>query len=156
MYKENEETKEKKKMNIGIIRKIISYVIEKSNVSYDIGIVDINYVLYLIDWKYAIEYNEYLTNISWTYFNGRFEFDNSLKIYLSDDYKCYENDVYLSNNVIIVIEFIIEKLNHMKYHEFKHLVYCTYPVIHQSYVENIDLVKSAIEYDEYKKELEGS
>jgi hypothetical protein len=96
-------------------------------------------VIYLIAWKYAIVKEK-------DPFNGEWEMGNNGPKAIK-----YE-DIEMTKEVKKYIDFTLEKTNRLKYTEFVHAYFNTYPAITTDRFCYFDIVKKAKEYKEYLKE----
>jgi len=149
---------------------LVRYVIKKYPLPEELSKARLNKIIYLIDWKSAIEKQRQLTNIHWLFNHygpyvreiesliiedPRFKIEQTTNFYggekniitLKDDQSFIEP----SNEEKIIIEFIMEKTRRLYWDKFINLVYSTYPIISQAKGSNLDLVQLAKEYKELKE-----
>lgn len=112
----------------------------------------ISKILYLCDWKFTITYNEKLLDIDWKHSNfglitNNFNFSLAIELLSSK----LNQESKLPNHFKSILDFVLEKVERLKYTDFVTLVYSTYPMITTSPSDEVlDLKKFAIEYKEYK------
>lgn len=122
-------------------------------------------MIYLVDWRSCLVCGQQITHIHW-YFNHygpyvseviddiRRDQDFSIKsaTNMFGDTKeiiVLKNTRYkvnLSEDVKVVLDFVIEKTCRLNWTEFINLIYSTYPVVTQPRYTYFDLVKLAKEY----------
>lgn len=128
-------------------------------------------IIYLIDWKYCIDFGEQATNINW-YFNhyGPYVEDiintlkNSPEDFLVQSYSnpfgggisdriqlISKREISIPNEVKSVADLIISRTNQFDWTTFISLVYSTYPVKTSSKYTKLNLVQDAIEYKKINK-----
>jgi hypothetical protein len=125
-------------------------------------------MIYLADWKSAIEYGEQITTINWYYNHfgpyvqdivdeikqdGRFE-----TTWISNMFgepkeliKLKENadiSVVLDERIKRTLNFVIEKTHLLYWSDFISLVYSTYPIVKLPKYSSLDLIELAKEYKE--------
>lgn len=122
-------------------------------------------MIYLVDWRSCLVRGQQITNIHW-YFNhyGPYVseiidairgdedfsiqsatnmFGDTKEIIVLKNPRCKVN---VSDEVKIVLDFVIEKTYRLNWTEFINLIYSTYPVVTQHRYTYFDLVKLAKEY----------
>lgn len=133
-------------------------------------------LVYLADWKSAIETGHQITEIKWFYnhygpyvkevidlidnnpnFVSRNYINNfgkrAEKIDLRDQISYDFSSSILSEQDRQIIDYISDITKNMGYSEFLRLVYSTYPIIKSEKYNFLDLVKLANEYSNYKSDL---
>jgi hypothetical protein len=94
--------------------------------------------------------------LEWTNSNYGLTCDRNLGLSygLATRVKRYErnSNQELSTSITTIINFIIEKTEHMKYTDLAHLVSSTYPMITSEKYQVLNLPELAKEYNLYKKE----
>eukprot|EP01107_Rhizomastix_libera_P007663 TRINITY_DN22683_c0_g1_i1.p1 TRINITY_DN22683_c0_g1~~TRINITY_DN22683_c0_g1_i1.p1 ORF type:complete len:165 (+),score=3.87 TRINITY_DN22683_c0_g1_i1:254-748(+) len=125
----------------------------------------LNKMIYLIDWKSAIENSVQITNIKWVYNHygpyvvniaeqikqdKRFEIKETFNSFGSEKHIIrLVNDTgftELDSKVKAIVDFIIEKTKRLGWGGFIDLVYSTYPIISSEKGEDLNLVELAKEY----------
>lgn len=148
---------------------LIRYIIKTYPHSEELSKARLNKIIYLIDWKFAIEYGKQLTKIEWVFnhfgpyvsiieetilSDNRFKIINKKNIYNSP-----KNVITLVQDINFiepsiteqkVIDFIIDKTKKFYWKRFIELVYSTYPIISQERGAKLDLVLLAEEYSQLK------
>ncbi|MDR2169645.1 MAG: SocA family protein [Planctomycetaceae bacterium] len=155
-----------------LLTDIIIYICMNYPHKDDLSDARLTKMIYLADWKYALKYEQKLTNIEWVF--------NHYGPYVADVIKCAENcqDISieyskntfnspktiikinknskipnLNKNITETLDFIIEKAQKRNWKQFIQLVYSTYPILTQERYTKLDLVKLAKEYqDKIQKE----
>jgi len=155
-------------INNPLIKDILIYLCQKYPHKYQLSKARITKMVYLVDWKYAIDYREVPTGIEWEY--------NHYGPYVEDIYDCAKRhkDIFIvkpAENYYGYPKEMIEvkpkvampklperlqrTLNHiinitkdLTWKDFIRLVYSTYPIISRDRYTTLDLVALA---DEYKK-----
>lgn len=121
-------------------------------------------LVYLADWFNCLVYDKQITDINWVFNHYGPYVDDIIdtasidsiftitstqnhygdsKIIISCD-KNYKPCV--SNDMRIIMDFVIEKTKSMYFNDFINYVYSTYPISSQSRYINLDLVELAKEY----------
>lgn len=149
---------------------LAKYIIEHYPHPKELSKSRLNKIIYLVDWKFVLEFEKQLTNINWK-FNHYGPYVDEIKDELQKDNRfvitstttMYGNPkdiIELADNKNFVepnsdekeiIDFIIDKTKRLYWNEFIELVYSTYPIISQEKGTNLDLVKLAKEYKEIIK-----
>lgn len=156
------------KMNLSdLVRYIVKYYPHKNELSK----ARVNKLIYLIDWKSAIENQEQMSDIEWIFnHHGPYVSDVETRLLLDDRFGIEKTtNFYGAEKNIIkvkddkdfkepnekqreVIEFIIEVTKGMYWNKFINTVYSTYPIQHSQRGEKLDLVKLAKEYQKAEKQ----
>ncbi len=108
-------------------------------------------VIYLCDWKYAIEEQEKLTGLKWYNSVNRIHTENFIYSVFSGS-----SEIELSDKELKVIDFVLEKTDRMDVGEFITLCYSTYPMITSDVGKLLHLVPLAKKYKEFLKTQETS
>ncbi|MDA3078131.1 Panacea domain-containing protein [Campylobacter sp. JMF_06 NA1] len=153
---------------------LTKYIIEHYPYPKELSKARLNKIIYLVDWKFVLEYEKQLTSINWKFnhygpyvdeikdaiqSDNRFSITSTTTIYGNpkDIIELVDNKNFVEPNFDEknIIDFIIDKTKKLYWNEFIELVYSTYPIISQEKGTNLDLVKLAKEYKEiiknYKK-----
>lgn len=128
-------------------------------------------LIYLIDWKYSIEYGRQYTNIRWIFNHyGPYVNDvintmkNNPETYdvvsrenpyggITDKFKIKKRkdlSITIDGNAKKITDFLIEKTFHLGWSNFISIVYSTYPVRTNLKYSTLDLQSLAIEYKKEK------
>lgn len=126
-------------------------------------------LIYLADWKYALEYGKRFTNIVWQYNHyGPYVAEVIDLIRRNSDFeiKTYFNSMgnpaeevslnnhqrvdSLNNEERAVADLIIKQTKDLCFNDFIKLVYSTYPVRKTQKYETLDLVQLAHEYKTFE------
>lgn len=151
------------------IEDLIRYIIVNYPYPNELSKARLNKIIYLIDWKSAIERYRSLTEIFWLYNNygpyvrdieEHIRMDKRFLIEISFNFYGAEKSIIkLKDDVDFnepfeeekkIIDFVIDKTKTLYYSDFIQLVYSTYPIINCQKGEILDLPKLAKEYEEYK------
>lgn len=132
-------------------------------------------IVYLVDWKAAVEYGHQMTDVEW-YFNhyGPYvkeiidmidasplflkrhylnQFGNPAEeILLNSESDINKLKAALSEENCKIIDYVLSITKDMGYMEFLRLIYSTYPIIKSNKFDKMDLGKLAKEYNTYKHE----
>lgn len=147
------------------IKDLVRYIVKNYPNKNDLSKARLNKLIYLIDWKSALDNQEQISNIEWI-FNHYGPYVNDIELNLrSDDRFSIEKSTnfYGSEKNIIkikkdigfnepdekqkkIINLIINITKNMSWNEFINTVYSTYPIQHSERGEKLDLVKLAKEY----------
>lgn len=150
------------------ILNVLKYILQEYPNKSDLSASRLTKLLYLADWKSAIDNGHQLTGSKW-YFNhyGPYvedfielaKIDNDIEVLsdqtmfggrkrlirISDSYK---EKVQLEDGDKELVDFVINATKSKNYEDFIRLVYSTYPVITHDKYSELDLVPLA---DEYKR-----
>lgn len=149
------------------IRNIIKYILWKYPHKGELSASRVTKMLYLVDWKCAIERNAQLTDANW-YFNHYGPYvPDFMEIAEDDDDIVIKNEetmfggkkrliclsprftpVPLEGYERSLVDFVIEATQTKNYDDFIKLVYSTYPVLTSSRYSKLDLIGSAQSYRE--------
>jgi hypothetical protein len=149
------------------LRDAIAYICKNYPHKDELSNARVTKMVYLADWKSAIERGEQLTGITWRFDQyGPFVYDvldaaredpafeiiPTRNMYGSQkDLLKVEDDVdypSLSGDDIEVLDFVIGQSASMTWSQFIKLVYSTYPIVTQERHSKLDLIKLAQEYEE--------
>jgi uncharacterized protein YwgA len=151
--------------NIDLVR----YIIVNYPAPDELSKARLNKIMYLVDWKSAIENAEQITNINWI-FNHYGPYVNDIENIIIEDPRFNiqrTNNIYGKEKNIIrleedsnfrepteneknIIDFVIEKTKKFNWKKFIELVYSTYPIISQERGTTLNLVELAREYNAMK------
>lgn len=158
------------------LKDVIAYILKKYPYDSDLSDARITKMIYLADWKKAVQFNEMITDIKWYYNNyGPYVEDvmqtvnnnsdlfevkytqnafggRKKEISLKD--KNYQE--YLSENDRKIIDKIVEITKNKNFTDFKKLVYNTYPIVFSNQYEHLDLIKLAAEYRKLMEEVRSA
>lgn len=152
---------------------MIRYVINNYPHPLELSKARLNKIIYLIDWKSAIENQKQITDTKWL-FNHYGPYVNEIESLIRNDHRFYiesTTNLYGKEKNIIrlksdtnfeepskeeqqIIDFIIDKTRKFYWNKFIELVYSTYPIISQERGTYLDLVQLASEYNEIKEKKE--
>lgn len=149
-----------------VIMSVIKYILSAYPYKDELSASRLTKMLYLTDWKAALEYDSQLTNTVW-HFNHYGPYVDDFVKMAKDDADInvintttmfgghkqlfelsseFKGGVTLTPQLTEIVDFVINATKDKNYEEFIKLVYSTYPVISSSKYSNLDLVKKAREY----------
>jgi len=150
------------KMNLN---DLVRYIVKNYPHQNELSKARLNKLIYLIDWKSAIENKEQISDIEWIFnhygpyvnnietrlmLDDRFSFEKTTNFYGSE-----KNIIKVKNDINFqepnekqkkIIDFIINATKDMYWNKFINTVYSTYPIKYSKRGEKLDLVKLAKEY----------
>lgn len=148
---------------------LIRYIIKTYPYPSELSKARLNKIIYLIDWKSAIEHGKQITDIEWIFnhfgpyvsdvediilSDERFEIISTKNIYNNPKNiikLCRDTNFIEPENIEKeIIDFIIEKTRKFYWDRFIQLVYSTYPIMSQERGTKLDLVSLAKEYSQLK------
>ncbi|TKW61105.1 MAG: DUF4065 domain-containing protein [Blastochloris viridis] len=151
------------------LRDIVSYLCLTYPHKSELSLARLTKMVYLADWKTAINQERQLTNIAW-YFNHYGPYvDDVENIIVADNefnirntttpYGTKKNLVEakatasyeISDNVKTVLDEVIEKSSKLYWNDFIRLVYSTYPIRTQPRYSNLDLPSLAAKYKAFER-----
>lgn len=159
------------------ISNLIKYVLKNYPYKSELSASRLTKMLYLADWKSAIEQSRQLTDAKWHFNHYGPYVDNFINIAKEDeDIKVvstqtmfggnkqqielsgnFKGNIDLEDSDKQILDFVISSTKAKNYEEFIKLVYSTYPVVSSSRYSDLDLVKMAKEYREiYEKSSKKS
>lgn len=141
------------------------YVCEKYPYKHDLSKAKLNKLIYLADWKSAIDNDSQITPIKW-YFNNYgpyvddiefialtnpeiFQIKNCTTMYGNKKQVISlvgEFNYNLSEQEINILDFVITKMAPLSWNKFIKMIYSTYPILKSNRYEELDLVQLAHEY----------
>jgi len=147
------------------LKDLIRYIVKNYPKKEDLSKARVNKLVYLIDWKSALDYNEQISDIDWI-FNHYGPYVDSIETEISSDdrFRIKKTINFYGNEKNIIglqkdegfkepnekqkkiIDLVIDITNNMNWSNFINTVYSTYPIKHSERGENLDLVKLASEY----------
>lgn len=150
------------------ISNFIKYLLKNYPYKSELSASRLTKMLYLADWKSAIDESKQLTDAEWHFNHYGPYVDDFIKVAKDDsDIKVYSTrtvfgghkqqvelrndfnrDIELEKNEKKVLDFVIDSTKSKNYEDFIKLVYSTYPVVSSSKYNDLDLVKMAKEYRE--------
>lgn len=149
-----------------IIKQVLKYILLKYPYKGELSASRLTKMVYLTDWKFAIEFERQFTNKIW-HFNHYGPYIDDFVNLAKDDEDIvvtnttnfygghkqlfelrsdFNDSINLSSELKEVVDFVIKATQDKNYEEFIKLVYSTYPVISSSKYSNLDLVAKAREY----------
>lgn len=137
----------------------------------DISKARLNKMIYLADWKSAIDREMQVSNIKWIYNNygpyvneiaelakqdDWFAIYNTLNDFGHKKNVIYINDFVKDNDITLLdcdkqyLNYVIDTTHSLNWADFIRLVYSTYPIISSNRKSNLNLVEKAMIYNEIK------
>ena len=104
-------------------------------------------LMYIVEWKYILEYEKPLSNINWTR-NGFMTYSTYLNEYNFVFSNLTNLEVVLSDDVIKCIDFALDKYEKLefKYTKLVHLCFSTYPCIVSKNNTKVNLLSLSKQY----------
>ncbi|MGQ4002898.1 Panacea domain-containing protein [Francisellaceae bacterium CB299] len=154
------------------IADLVGNILEKYPNKQQLSKARLNKIIYLIDWKYMLEYGKQLTDIEWIYNHyGPYvsdienEIDKDPRLGITKTHNIYGNEKNIvmiseenpvtfekpNNDEEEIINFIIDKTKKFYWNEFIQLVYSTYPIISQEKGSKLNMKELAEEYKKIKE-----
>lgn len=148
------------------ITNLIKYILQNYPHKSELSVSRLTKMIYLADWKSAIENNNQLTDIRWHFNHYGPYVEDILKIAKKDEYISVKNtttlfggkktqielsenfseEIFLAEEYKKIADFVIDATKDKNYQEFIKLVYSTFPVLSSDKYSDLDLVKMASEY----------
>jgi uncharacterized protein YwgA len=148
------------------ISNLIKYILVNYPHKSELSASRLTKILYLADWKSAIEKDSQITNAVWHFHHYGPYVDDFLKIAKEDSdinvvntttmfggkkqqlelKKDFHSDVKISSENQKILDFVIDATKDKNYEDFIKLVYSTYPVVSSSRYSDFDLVTMARDY----------
>lgn len=148
---------------------LVSYIIKNYPNSEELSKARLNKIIYLIDWKSAIEFEKQVTDIKWI-FNHYGPYVSEIEVLINSDLRLKiesTTNIYGNEKNIIrliedknfqdptdkekeIIDFVIEKTKKFYWNKFIELVYSTYPILSQERGSTLNLIMLAKEYKSIK------
>ncbi len=155
---------------VSTVESLLVYILSKYPYANDLSASRIAKLVYLVDWKFALEYDKQLTDTSWHFNhhgpyvsdflniaknNDTMSIEETTNIYGSRKqlFKLnYEHvEIHISDEVREIVDFVIKATCNKNHDEFIKLVYSTYPVISGDRHSPLNLVEKAREYRGHMK-----
>ena len=149
-----------------VILNVIKYILSAYPYKDELSASRLTKMLYLTDWKNAIEHDAQLSQTVWHFnhygpyvddfvdmarkdkdinvVNTKTMFGGNKQLFKLSDKNSGKID--LSDELKVIVDFVINATKDKNYDDFIKLVYSTYPVISSSKYSNLDLVSKAREY----------
>ena len=152
---------------------LIRYIINEYPHKDELSKARLNKIIYLVDWKSAIDRDKKITNIDWI-FNHYGPYVREIENLISDDERFHiisTKNIYGNEKNLItlkedidfqepdeedkeIIDFVIDKTKKFNWKKFIELVYSTYPIISQERGTELDLLALAREYNIIKEKAD--
>lgn len=152
---------------MGSLRDIVAYICKNYPHEDELSNARVTKMVYLADWRSAIERDKQLTGITWRFDHyGPFVYDvldvaredPAFKVTSTQNMFGSQKELLsvaddvdypsLDENEIEVLDFVLNSTAAMNWSEFIKLVYSTYPIVTQERYSKLDLIKLAREYEE--------
>ncbi|OBU20670.1 Panacea domain-containing protein [Photobacterium aquimaris] len=153
-----------------VIMNVIKYILQAYPYKDELSASRLTKMLYLTDWKAALEHDRQLTNTIWHFHHYGPYVDDFVRMAKDDPDITVINTTtvfggnkqlfQLSNNASDkftitpqlkeIVDFVINATKDKNYEDFIKLVYSTYPVLSSSKYSDLDLVKKAREYKAHR------
>jgi hypothetical protein len=149
------------------LRDVMAYICKNYPRKDELSNARVTKMVYLADWRSAIERREQITNITWQFNHyGPFVYDirdvakadPAFEIVPTRNmYGSHKELIKVSTDVeypslseeeIEILDFVLEQTAKMTWEDFMKLVYSTYPVIAQERYSKLNLIDLAREYEE--------
>lgn len=143
---------------------ILKYLFSKYPHASELSKARVVKMIYLADWKSAIQHNCQLTDIKWIYNHygpyvddviGLLRSDSAFEIISGVNFYNQPKDLIkivkpvnpnLSEQSKSILDFVIKHTSNLNWEEFINLVYSTYPIIKERKLSELNLVTLASEY----------
>ena len=145
---------------------IIKYFLKNYPHKSELSASRLTKMVYLSDWKNAIENEKQLTDAVWHFHHYGPYIDDFLKLALEDNdieveetvnmfgnkkqliklKESFQEEINLSNETKSILDFVINSTKQKNYEDFIKLVYSTYPVISSNRYSDFNLVEMAKNY----------
>jgi hypothetical protein len=149
-----------------VISNLMKYILKNYPHKSELSASRLTKMLYLADWKSAIENSKQLTDVTWHFNHYGPYVDDFLRIAKDDKdievsdtqtvfggrkqqielAKIFNKNIEVTENQKVILDFVIEATKDKNYEDFIKLVYSTYPVLSSSKYSDFDLVTLANEY----------
>lgn len=148
---------------------LIGYIVMNYKNKDDLSKARLNKIIYLIDWKSAIDKERQITNIEW-YFNNYGPYVSDIETSLNFDERFYiektrnyfgneKNIVRIKTNEFqkpldeekLIIDLVINLTQELSWSEFINAVYSTFPIKESEKGSSLNLVQLAKEYKALKQ-----
>ena len=144
---------------------LVRYIVKNYPEKKDLSKARINKLIYLIDWKSALDYSEQISDIDWIFNHyGPYVDTVETQLLLDERFKINKTvNFYGSEKNIItlktdkgfqepnekqkkIIDLVINLTSKMNWSKFINTVYSTYPIKHSERGEHLNLVELANKY----------
>jgi len=152
------------------LKDIVAYLCDRYLHPKELSNARLTKMVYLADWKSAIERGEQLTNLSWEFSHyGPYVPDIIRLVRSAEDFEVERGQTIYGDQKELVrhkaesdtteysslepedkdlLDFVIRSVEDKSFNEFVKLVYSTYPIVTQERYTKLDLVSLAKEYKE--------
>lgn len=153
------------------LKMIMAYICKCYPLRDELSKARLNKMIYLADWKFAIENQSQISNIDWVYNNYGPYVDDIEYVAKTDDWfemintcNCYGNKktiIGLTRDILDeelqlyeteknCLNHVIQTTRSLNWTSFINLVYSTYPIISSTKKDNLNLVQIALQYNRIK------
>jgi hypothetical protein len=163
-------------MTNAIVEDMTAYICERYPHRQELSDGRVTKMIYLADWKSALERHQQITNIQWTFNNYGPYVDDVIRtvsaapafevmlgtnvfgrpkktIQLREGYHYREGS--LGREATEILDFVINTTKGLYWQGFIDLVYATYPIATQPRHTKLDLIALAREYSDYMRQFES-
>jgi hypothetical protein len=153
------------------LRDVVAYLCDRYPYLKELSNARLTKMVYLADWKSAIEREEQLTDLSWEFSHyGPYVPDVIRLAHSEEDFKVERGETIYGDQKALVrheaevgmaaaypslepedkalLDFVISSVEDKSFSEFVKLVYSTYPIVTQERYSKLDLANLAREYKE--------
>jgi hypothetical protein len=114
---------------------VVLYICQHHPSGYELSVERIISILYLVDWKYAIEFSsQMLNNVTWQIHDGQpcidsYSIKELISLLAKIRLRTEQLMIQLSKEEKCIIDFVIKASSNKEENELNRLVYSTYPAI---------------------------
>jgi len=152
------------------LRDIVAYLCEEYSHPKELSNARLTKMVYLADWKSAIERGKQFTNLTWEFSHYGPYVPDVIRLARTDEgfkvdegtnaYGTRKETIFRSSEADStdhaslkpedkeLLDFVIRSVEDKTFEEFIKLVYSTYPIVTQERYSKLDLVRLAKEYEE--------
>ena len=130
---------------------LIGYIVMNYKNKDDLSKARLNKIIYLIDWKSAIDKERQITNIEW-YFNNYGPYVSDIETSLNFDIVRIKTNEFQKplDEENLIIDLVINLTQELSWNEFINAVYSTFPIKESEKGSSLNLVQLAKEYKALK------
>lgn len=149
-----------------VISNIVKYLLKEYPHKTELSASRLTKMIYLMDWKSAIDYGRQITDAKWHFNHYGPYVDDFVKLAKDDKdisventanfyggrkqlfklSSSYKGSIELTKEQKKIADFVIDATKQKNYEDFIQLVYSTFPVISNDRYSDLDLVDSAARY----------
>lgn len=140
---------------MGRLKDIVLYIVRNYPSRRELSKVRLLGMLYLVDWKHALQFGSQLTEIEWAIYNDGPHPDTSALRLIQKEFDNLSKEISiasppqanaLSTQTLEVLDFVISTTSVLEIDAFTRLILSTYPVISDRQNQNSNLGASAKRY----------